>query len=138
MKEFFLSRMLYFSVVFLTSYLTPSISFSIKFKARFRYFHLILLLFILVISLFCWLIINFSKLNNWAYTKNEAWKQNNWHSKSFSKFKYRPPNFWVKVNLFEKCTYRCPFKLELVGRGGMIQARVLKLKKDLKNENNAR
>jgi len=35
-------------------------------------------------------------------------------------------------------TIEPPLQLEMVGRGGMIQARVLKLKKDLKNENNAR
>ena len=35
-------------------------------------------------------------------------------------------------------TYILLVQLEIVGRGGMLQARVLKLKKDLKNENNAR
>ena len=31
-----------------------------------------------------------------------------------------------------------PLGLEIVGQGGLIQARVLKTKKDLKGENNAR
>jgi len=35
-------------------------------------------------------------------------------------------------------TIEPPNQLEIVGRGGLLQARVLKLKKDLKNENNAR
>jgi len=35
-------------------------------------------------------------------------------------------------------TIEPPAQLEIIGRGGIIQARVMKVKKDLKNENNAR